>query len=443
MGNKYDLDYNFKYNFDSQVSLIISLTKISYSKGETVSGSMFLKTKPYLQETILYNPQADISLVEYQHSGEPDTDFDIYNDGTTNKANTSNKEKVYFTYPLDLAAYNGASLYIGITINFNVKLPDECLSSCFIDNNTFIRHFIVVNFPSIRAKKSEGIIIKNTKYYSFENKLYKSPSITKLETSKHKYAIFNMGEIKAIMTLPKNSFKYSETIYFIIEIDCSKLSIYVNGVIVSLNVKLKTNETPTGKDDSNKKSIEIISKKIPVKKGQKNYYIDDFINMPDNAYNPEFLYKKYDELKKIKFDDETFLYQSTYEEMINCSYTITAMIEINSLFSTNEYMEIPIDFYEDEISNTNNTTNNNTTNEEDELPSLEEITNLRINNNNDANKNQNKIDNNGYYNINYVDNENYINEKNNDNYESNDIDEDNSGAPPSSGEMMFNNINEK
>ena len=63
--------------------------------------------------------------------------------------------------------------------------------------------------------------------------------------------------------------------------------------------------------------------------------------MPDNAYNPEFLYKKYDELKKIKFDDETFLYQSTYEEMINCSYTIKAMIEINSLFSTNEYMEIP------------------------------------------------------------------------------------------------------
>ena len=235
--------------------------------------------------------------------------------------------------------------------------------------------------------------------------------------------------------------KRNETIYFIIEIDCSKLSIYVNGVIVSLNVKLKTNETPTGKDDSNKKSIEIISKKIQVKKGQKGYYIDDFINMPDNAYNPEFLYKKYDELKKIKFDDETFLYQSTYEEMINCSYTIKAIIEINSLFSTNEYMEIPIDFYEDEISNTNDTANNNITNEEDDLPSLEEITNLRINNN--ENKNQNKIYNNGYYNINYIDNENYINEKNNNNYESNDIDEDNSGAPPSSGEMMFNNINEK
>ena len=440
MGNKYDLDYSYKYNYDSQVSLIVSLTKISYSKGETVSGSMFLKTKPYLQETILYNPQADISFVEYQRSGEPETDFDIYSDGTTNKTNLSNKEKVYFTYPLDLTAFNGASLYIGFTINFNIKLPDECSSTCFIDNNTFIRHFIVVNFPSIQAKKSEAIIIKNTKYYSFENKLYKSPVISKLETSKHKYAIFNMGEIKATLTLPKNSFKYNENIYFIIEIDCSKLSISINGVIVSLNVKLKTNETPTDKDN-NKKSIEIISKKIPVKKGQKSYYIDDFINMPDNEYNPEFLYKKYDELKKIRFDEETFLYQSTYEDIINCSYTITTMIEINSLFSTNEYMEIPIDFYEDEISNVNSSSNNITTNEEDDLPSLEEITKLRIKNN--ENKNQNKNDNNEYYNINYVDNENCINDKNNNNYENNYIDEDNSGAPPSSGEMMFNNINEK
>ena len=36
-----------------------------------------------------------------------------------------------------------------------------------------------------------------------ENKLYKSPTIAKLETSKHKYGIFNEGEIKATLTLAK------------------------------------------------------------------------------------------------------------------------------------------------------------------------------------------------------------------------------------------------
>ena len=91
MGNKYELDYNFKYNYDSQVALTVSLSKICYSKGETVAGSMFLKTKPYLQETVLFNPQATVSLIEYQHSGEPETDFDIYSDTSTSNSQKPKK----------------------------------------------------------------------------------------------------------------------------------------------------------------------------------------------------------------------------------------------------------------------------------------------------------------------------------------------------------------
>ena len=46
---------------------------------------MFLKTKLYLQETILFSPQASISLEEYSNSGDPETDFDIYCGGSTTK----------------------------------------------------------------------------------------------------------------------------------------------------------------------------------------------------------------------------------------------------------------------------------------------------------------------------------------------------------------------
>ena len=436
MGNKNDTEYNFKYNYDSQVSFIISLTKISYSKGETVTGTMFLKTKPYLQETILYNPQASISFIEFQHSGEQETDFDIYGSPSNNKL--SKQEKIYFTYPLNLFAYNGANLYAGVNINFFVNLPKECSSSCFIDNNTYIKHFILIDFPTIRAKKSEAIIIKNTKYYTLENKLYKTPIISKLETSKHKYAVFNMGEIKATMTLSKNSFKYNETIYFIVEIDASKLTIEINSIKVSLIVNLKTRESNNSKDININKSIEIITKNIKVKKGEKRYYIDEFIKMPDNSYNPENLYKKYDGLKKLKFNNETFLYQPCYNDIINIQYSIRAMIEINSLFSTNEFMEIPIDFYADENINNNenknvnikNNNNNNLENDDDELPSLEEI----IKGDNQK-KVENKIDDNGNFNINYVDNiNNYYNNNNKGNENNNKIE--NSGAPPSFGEFI-------
>ena len=438
MGNKNDTEYNFKYNYDSQVSFIISLTKISYSKGETVTGTMFLKTKPYLQETILYNPQASISFIEFQHSGEQETDFDIYGSPSNNKL--SKQEKIYFTYPLNLFAYNGANLYAGVNINFFVNLPKECSSSCFIDNNTYIKHFILIDFPTIRAKKSEAIIIKNTKYYTLENKLYKTPIISKLETSKHKYAVFNMGEIKATMTLSKNSFKYNETIYFIVEIDASKLTIEINGIKVSLIVNLKTRESNNSKDININKSIEIITKNIKVKKGEKRYYIDEFIKMPDNSYNPENLYKKYDGLKKLKFNNETFLYQPCYSDIINIQYSIRSMIEINSLFSTNEFMEIPIDFYADENINNNenknvniknnNNNNNNLENDDDELPSLEEI----IKGDNQK-KVENKIDDNGNFNINYVDNiNNYYNNNDKGNENNNKIE--NSGAPPSFGEFI-------
>ena len=82
-----------------------------------------------------------------------------------------------------------------------------------------------------------------------ENKLYKSPTIAKLEMSKHKYkyGIFNDGEIKEILTLAKNSYKYNEKIYFIMELDCSKLSISVSGVLLSLNINLNSNTTPLKK----------------------------------------------------------------------------------------------------------------------------------------------------------------------------------------------------
>ena len=445
MGNKYDTDYNYTYNFqfnyESQVAMQINLPKVCYSKGDTINGTIHLKTKPYLQETILYNPVATISLKEYQRTGEPDTDFDIYNSTPTDNKNLSKKEKIYFQYQLLLYDYNGANLLIGVDIPFSIKLPLEMSSSCLLDNNNYIRHYLVIDFISIRAKKSQPIIIKNNKYYSLENKLYKSPIVGSLQTSKHKYALFNMGEIKASFTLPKNCFKYDENIYFILEIDSSKLSININSVKISLDVYFKLNETPGNNENNNNNNlnkIEINSKKIMVKKGLKNYYIDDFIKLPeDNKYNPEFCYKKYDQKKKIEYNNDNILFQPCYEGIINCQYMIKALIEINSMFSTNEFIEIPIDFYEDDKikdetdninnNNINNNINKNNSNEEDDLPSLEDIIQNR------ENKEKNNINENGFYDINHIDNENYYNENNNNNYKEN---EDDSGAPPTFGDMM-------
>ena len=130
--------------------------------------------------------------------------------------------------------------------------------------------------------------------------------------------------------------------------------------------------------------------------------------MPDNSYNSDNLYKKYDEIKKVKFNEDYILYQPCYEENLKSQYSLKAMIEINNWFSTNEFIEIPIDFYADDNLKDKNKIQEDKITEEDELPSLEDIikdNNSKIKKNKEIkenNENKNEIINNGYYNINYL-----------------------------------------
>ena len=96
------------------------------------------------------------------------------------------------------------------------------------------------------------------------------------------------------------------------------------------------------------------------------------------------------------------------------------MIEINSWFSTNEFIEIPIDFYADDNLTKEKKIPETKTNEEDELPSLEDIikdSNINQNNeikenkeikeNEENNENKKEKINNEIYNIKYKDNIKY------------------------------------
>ena len=53
------------------------------------------------------------------------------------------------------------------------------------------------------------------------------------------------------------------------------------------------------------------------------------------------------------------LYPTCYGGKLSCEYIIRVMIEIDSLFSTNEFLEIPLDFYEPQNNNSDSSNNNN------------------------------------------------------------------------------------
>ena len=83
--------------------------------------------------------------------------------------------------------------------------------------------------------------------------------------------------------------------------------------------------------------------------GEKRYHIEDGIKLPisSNDSNPEEVYKILDKDKredKLKFSNIK-LYPSCIGGLLSCQYYIKILIETNTLFSTNEYTIIPIDFY--------------------------------------------------------------------------------------------------
>ena len=95
---------------------------------------------------------------------------------------------------------------------------------------------------------------------------------------------------------------------------------------------------------------------------KKNFHIEDIIQMPGG--NPDDIYKKLDLDKSAyskKFSN-VHLYPSCYNGLISCEYYIRMMLETDTIFSTNEFANLKVDFYEAEK---NNEENDNEKNEED------------------------------------------------------------------------------
>ena len=79
------------------------------------------------------------------------------------------------------------------------------------------------------------------------------------------------------------------------------------------------------------------------------YHVEDGIKLPlsSNDLNPEAVYRMLDNDKSIsKLKSYSVkLFPSCEGGLLSCHYSIKILVETNTLFSTNEEMNIPIDFY--------------------------------------------------------------------------------------------------
>ena len=432
----YDFETDKKYNSEKNVSITIELNKTCFSRGEMIIGKIILQPKEgHLNQTQLLNPYALISIYEKHYYEYREYYYDDSRKTTSSRTRNEVENIPLLSIPMEFTNFMGANILLGIQIPFEIKTPETAYPSCIFGTNEYVKHFLTIEIPSLEAKRTEIIVVKNNIYFSNYNGLLKAPCCHYLKTTKYKYAFFNYGSFNSTITLSKNIFAYNEAIPFVIDIECSQLSIDIRELNITLYRKTRNNYSNDHTKKRSERNTKISNKTIPLIKEEKMYHVEDAIQMPKTPIdlNPKETYnildndkRKYNEkYKNIK------LFPTCYGGLLSCEYYLTITFVMNSWFTTNEEVKIPLDLYEPFIINNNynynsniqpfmqqnyiynnniinstvqpnqtiekpsinnmNINNNDTVGQEDELPSEEEVNRQNyINNNNNPDDEDNK-----------------------------------------------------
>ena len=350
MGLSYDFESDKKYNFDNAISMTIELGKTCFTPAELVNGKIILKPKEGTTNNILQNPLAVLSLTQeslYTYNVE---EADPYNNYKKHYVRKEAKETFNLLYlPLNLSNYNNADLINNtmITIPFSFQVPLKIYPSCFFSEKTYVKHFLCLDFPSISAKKTLIIVIKNPPYFNIYNRLFQSPATCYKEMQKSKLILFSQGSFTAVLKLPKNSFSYQEVIPFEVDMDLSKLSLNIKYIRISIRRDTKKNLQHDHYKPLKTQSNIVAKKEIHFDQTLRNIHITDTIAIEDDK-NPLNIYRQLDnDNRKIseKFNG-IYLYPTCTGGLLSVEYFIKMELVMDSFFSSNEEFIIPIDIYE-------------------------------------------------------------------------------------------------
>ena len=372
-----------EFNYENDVSLSIELDKTCYSKGEKINGTLILSPEQNSTHTELVNPYAKFSFIEKQCYEFLETFYEKDRDIIKPTRKNIEEIKILGSYPMNFSKYEKSNMLPNLKIPFQIMIPINAYPSLISDKNTYILHFLTCELESLKVKKSVPFIIKNNPYFTKENKLLKIPYETKQLIGKHKFAIISCGNFEVKINLEKNICPYNENLPITIDIDCSNLNnIKLKGVNIYIFRTFRKNSQKNKNLMKEEKTEEIVRKTLPLREGEITYHIEDGIKLPISSnLNPEIVYQLLDKNKDqgMKKFQNIKLFPSCSGGLLSCNYFLKIIIETNTLFSTNEEMIIPVDFY----SSSNN-------NKEDNEKNSKINMNLNIEENNDGNLNINQ-----------------------------------------------------
>lgn len=342
MGNNFEK--NKKYNSENYVHLTLNLDKRCYSQGEYIKGTLFLIGKQGLIQTQLIDPSAKATLSEVQHYIYQE-ETNGGDDGNDTREIDEQEENIIFEIRQNFSEYTGANLVSGVQIPFSIQVTN-CYPTCIFSSRDYVKHFFTIEFPSVQAKRTEMIVIKNNQSFTIENKLYESPAIRTLEMEKHKI-FFSKGKFAAVLKLAKNVFAYNENIPFELDIDCTQLELKIKSIEVNLR-RCERKNYKNNKDRVRNSSFKtIMPKVINLVKGQPKYSIKDVIQFPLLAceLNPMAIYKELDEKRNEIKLEKIHLAPSSKGGLLSVDYSLSIKLNFSTKLSTDEKITIPLYFY--------------------------------------------------------------------------------------------------
>ena len=342
----YDFETDKKYNIEKYVSMTIQLNKTCYSPGEYLNGTIILKPKEGLQQPLLHDTNATLYLTEFFYYKYFEEEYDRIQKRKKSVPKVAEETIPLLTLPMNFSNFYNANIMTTVNIPFQIQIPMNCYPSCIFDSTTYVKHYLAIDFPSIMAKKTEIIVIKNNAYFSKYNGLLQEPAICYKETTKRKLFV-SQGSFNATLKMPRNIFSYDEMIPFEVDVDATKLSIDIKAIRISINRNQKRNHHRNHNEARGQNKKECVTKTIPLPKGQKKHHIEDVIQLKPEV-NPKDTYKLLDTDKR-KYSEKyngVKLSPSCYGGLLSCEYYIKLVLEMDTMLSTDEDIRIPIDLYE-------------------------------------------------------------------------------------------------
>ena len=345
-----------EYINEYKISINISVEKMTFFPGEEVKGFLYIKGKGTLNNPLLLYALVNVTISQiyyYEYNIEPKIETDTGEEKLKikipfiDKIKETEKQILYST-TFNYSQYLGYNLMGGIQLPFHLILPKN-LDPSFYYQNSFIRHILTFEFLGLESKNSIGLVIKNPRYFSLENKSLKEPLSVFKDITKTKMLFFNQGKIAVYITSKSNSYIYGEKIPLEVTINTSELNLNLLGVQIRFDRYINYNNKENKDRPRNSITNNLFCKNIKLNEKKNSYKFSVNIEPPSNDFclDPKVLYSVVEgNFVKLHFP-KVDLFPFCSGGLIDCLYVINVKLCFDSMVTTDETITIPIELYLD------------------------------------------------------------------------------------------------